>query len=112
MAYLVGEETKNWIQSQRTHEGGRERRQYIPRFQTRGGGGGSGDVRILRITGGNALEGYTVSVYQNYVQAALDQSEGTARFFPTEIGLDGDLPYGTVVVGHKVQLSITGGSED
>ncbi len=110
MAYLLSDKSAEWLREQMGREGEPRKRQYIPRFPSRRGGG-DGSAKILKITGGDALHGYEVDVFEGYRQYLDNQTEGEAVFFPTEIAMDGELPLNSLCVGHSMELLVTGGSE-
>lgn len=76
------------------------------------GGGGNDrendDVIICKITGGNAKNGFSVSLFPN----GKDQpSTGNGLLFAAELAINAELPTGSWVLGHKHMISITGGNE-
>lgn len=111
MAYLLREDTAKWLDRQVHGHNvtGRPRRGWVL------GDGGSGDVAVCYITGGDALTGYNARAYPS-MAALRDDTAGTAgeaiTVYPCEIGLDGHLPAGTVVLCHQVLCRVTGGSEN
>lgn len=107
-AYLVSENTAQWIKDEMARQGEGSRRQYLPRFTSKGGGGGS--AKILKIISGDPLQGFSVAVYNNYSAYLSDDSSGTGLYYPLEIGMGGAIPPGTLVVGHPFNVQITGGS--
>lgn len=111
MAYLMSEDTAQWIKEQKKYDvSSKKRRGWI--LGT--GGGGTGGVSVCRITGGNPIEGYTAKAFDS--MKALRESSAASgrsvRIFPCEIGLDASLPSGTIVLCHETVCAITGGSED
>jgi len=67
----------------------------------------SEDVVVCEITGGNAQTGYNVNIFGNGPQNA---STGTGKLYATEIAYGSTLPNSTRVIGHKVAMTITGGT--
>lgn len=110
MAYLVSDSTAQWLRESMGTQTAGNRRQYLPRFQTRGGGTADG-ARILQITGGNPLHGFSALAYPTYDAYSSGQSGTPCTYFPADIGLGGTIPVGTLVIGHPVNVRITGGSE-
>lgn len=113
MAFLVSNDTANWINEQR-------RKGDLTATPRRGhilgnGGGVPGNVSVCIITGGNALQGYTARAYQTMTELRRDTG-GTAgtptTIFPCEIGLDAYFPEGTIVLCHDVICRVTAGSEN
>lgn len=108
MAYLMSEDTAQWIKEQKKYNTtSGKRRGWI--F---GGGAVTETVSVCKINGGNPVAGYSAIAYPT--MAALRDEEGgeLVKIFPVEIGLDAALPQGTIVLCHKVQCRVTGGSEN
>ena len=79
-------------------------------LQLGGAGGGAADSALLcRVDGGSAAGGYSVSVYPNGVGDSTDMRSAT--LYLADVALDGDFPEGTWIVGHKMLLKATGGSD-
>lgn len=110
MAYVLSEKSADWLRDAMGREGGRQVKQYTPRFQGRRGGG-SGEVKVLKVVGGNPLEGFDVLVYDGYKQLTAGQSTGSAKCFIADIALDAAIPPGTILLGHSVAVPVAGGSE-
>lgn len=70
----------------------------------RGGGGGGASVKIFTVSGGNAESGYTGTVDG-------EETTETPRLFVPEIALGAELPVGSRVLGHEINLPITGGND-
>ncbi len=66
------------------------------------GGGGGRAVKIFEVSGGDAQSGYTGKV--------VGESDFSTLFVP-EIALGSVLLEGSRVVGHEIELPVTGGSE-
>lgn len=113
MAYLVSNDTAQWIKAQRANGTLSQRqRRYLP---CAGGGGKSSEIAVCIITGGTPLTGYTARAYPT-MKALRADSGGTAgtstTIYPVEIGLNASLPAGTVVLCHSVICRVTGGTEN
>lgn len=67
----------------------------------------SEDVVVCEITGGNAQLGYNVNIFGNGPQNAYT---ATGKLYATEIAYGSTLPTGTRIIGHKVAMTITGGT--
>lgn len=67
----------------------------------------SEDVVVCQITGGNAQLGYNVQIFGNGPQNAYT---ATGILYATEIAYGSTLPAGTRIIGHKVAMTITGGT--
>ena len=67
----------------------------------------SEDVVVCEITGGNAQTGYNVNIFGNGPQNAYT---GTGKLYATEIAYGSTLPSGTRIIGHKIAMTITGGT--
>lgn len=60
------------------------------------------------ITGGTTQSGYNVTIYAN----GFDKdSTGTGILQVLDLALSDDVPVGTRIMGHKLSVSITGGTE-
>ena len=111
MAYLLSEDTAKWIDGQRR----RHDNTATPRRGWIDGGHGTDGTKVAKITGGDALSGFTAQVYDSIAQLMRDTTGtgGQARVvYPVEIGLDSSLPPGTVVLVHDIEIAVTGGSEN
>lgn len=111
MAYLLKDDTAQWLDRQvHGHDlTGHRRRGWI--FSD----GGLGNVAVCYITGGDALTGYNARAYASMADLRDDTTgiEGKAvTIYPCEIGLDGHLPAGTVVLCHQILCRVTGGTEN
>lgn len=110
MAYVLSNDTAAWLD--------RQRRTLSSQSTPRRGwvfDGGIDGVGVCRITGGNALTGYTGRVYPSMADLrddSLGEHGQPATVFPCEIGLDSALPAGTVVIVHSIECQVTGGSEN
>ncbi len=111
MAYLVSENTAAWLKEQMGAQTAGRRRQFLPRFQTRGGGGTADGAKLIQITGGDPLTGFTGRAFSSWGEYASGTNWKTCLYFPADIGRGGDLPNGTLVIGHPVNVHFTGGSE-
>lgn len=75
-----------------------------------GSGGGGGDRTCMcRVTGGDTASGYQVEVHTD---AAEDRSstESGILYLP-DLALRSEIPSGTWIVGHRMLVKATGGSE-
>ncbi len=109
MAYLMSQETKDFVDRLKNTNSmlSKARRGWI--FQ---GTGGGESVSVCKINGGNPVAGYSAIAYPT-MAALRDEEDGElVKIFPVEIGLDAVLPQGTIVLCHKVQCRVTGGSEN
>lgn len=113
MAYLVSNGTAEWIRKVRGHSdmSSTPRRGWI--FE--GEGESSNTVKVCLIVDGDSLTGYNALAYNSMYDLRGDE-EGTkgtpVRIFPVEIGLDGNLPGGSIVLCHLVRCRVTGGVEN
>lgn len=113
MPYVVSNDTAQWLDGVKSRGDltSRQRRGWI----LPDGGGGTENVRVCLITGGDALTGYTARAYASMVELRRD-TEGTGgevvTIFPCEIGLNSYLPEGTIVLCHSTMCRVTGGTEN
>lgn len=109
MAYLMSQETKDFVDKLRNSNSmvSKKRRGWI--FQ---GTGGGESVSVCKINGGNPITGYSAIAYPSMAALRDEQGGEPVTIFPVEIGLDATLPRGTIVLCHKVQCRVTGGSEN
>lgn len=113
MAYLMSQETKEFVDKLKsTHS-----MISTPRKGWIFGGEslGIGNVAVCYITGGTALTGYNAKAYPSMAELRDDGGRVGGKavtVYPCEIGLDGHLPVGTVVLCHEVLCRVTGGTEN
>jgi hypothetical protein len=72
-------------------------------------------ICICYIIGGTSLTGYNAMAYSSMSELRDDGSHADGEpvtIYPCEIGLDGHLPVGTVVLCHKILCRVTGGIEN
>lgn len=110
MAYLVSNGTAEWIRKVRGHSdmSSTPRRGWI--FE--GGGASDNTVKVCIIVNGDSLTGYSALAYNSMYELLGDEEGTPVRIFPVEIGLDGNLPSGSIVLCHTMRCRITGGSEN
>ncbi len=73
-----------------------------------GSGGGSDKVVLCRVTGGTITNGYNVSVYGDGINEPITES---GILFVPELALNSEIPSGSLILGHRTFLKITGGNE-
>ena len=111
MAYLLSNDTAQFVDKLKKSYSSVKKRRDFPLLNNVSG---LDDVYVCRITGGNALLGYTARAYKTLEELRADEL-GTGGMhvmvFPLEIGLDGRLPAGSIVLSHVVPCRVTGGSD-